>query len=183
MYNGTSDMDQDGVYDLDDNCQVTPNGLDSGTCISGAEKGTRCYNQLECGCAAKPFPCKMAQSDIDDDGFGDVCDDDFMGALTQDTMIKAHGFMTAESLTPADWFTAAWVYITTHIKGRFDSYGDFIYAMNHLPSFWYVCGYPVIDQNDNRIADGEEGLVPTDWTYDDYVEAFQNAFQRCLVNE
>jgi hypothetical protein len=183
LYTGTSDIDQDGVYDLDDNCSVTPNGPRAGTCVSGSEKGTRCYNQLECGCAAKPFPCRMAQTDGDDDGFGDVCDDDFMGAMTQETMILAHEFMTKESMSAQDILMAYIVYVTTHIKTRWQTFGDFLFAMQHLPSFWHVCGYPVIDQNENGIADGEEGLLPTDWTPADYVDAFQKAFQRCWVNE
>ena len=69
------DTDDDGVGDVCDNCPVTANGPDEGTCTTGTNTGDSCTtggdNTSECG--DKGF-CSMNQEDDDRDGVGDVCD-------------------------------------------------------------------------------------------------------------
>ncbi len=76
-YTGSSciDSDEDGIIDSDDNCINTPNGPDLGTCFQGTDLGNPCifngYNAYECGADGH---CSGNQKDVDEDGYGDVCD-------------------------------------------------------------------------------------------------------------
>lgn len=74
--NGTGDaceqdMDQDGILDLSDNCETTPNGPFLGTCVIGWNLGGICDANLDCG---KGGLCSMNQEDSDGDGNGDACE-------------------------------------------------------------------------------------------------------------
>ena len=71
-----SDEDFDGVLDDIDNCHDTPNGPVFGTCISG-NIGDHCLANFHCG--VQGGFCSMDQEDNDQDGLGDVCDDDIDG--------------------------------------------------------------------------------------------------------
>jgi hypothetical protein len=64
------DNDYDGISNEKDNCINNPNGPNEGVCTSGYT-GEICKNNYECG--ADGF-CSMSQEDVDQDGFGDVCD-------------------------------------------------------------------------------------------------------------
>jgi len=64
------DNDHDGISNEKDNCLNEPNGPEGGVC-TGGYSGELCTNNFECG--ADGF-CSMNQEDVDQDGFGDVCD-------------------------------------------------------------------------------------------------------------
>ena len=64
------DEDGDGVPDDVDNCLYTPNGPAGGTCSAGTI-GAPCMSHGNCGCGGY---CSMDQEDVDEDGYGDVCD-------------------------------------------------------------------------------------------------------------
>jgi parallel beta-helix repeat protein len=58
------------TQNCDDNCILSPNGPDLGTCTAGSI-GSICVSNAECG--AGGF-CSMQQEDSESDGVGDVCD-------------------------------------------------------------------------------------------------------------
>jgi hypothetical protein len=62
--------DDDGIPDDVDNCPAMPNGPDGGTCSAGTI-GDPCMKHGDCGCEGY---CSKDQEDIDEDGYGDVCD-------------------------------------------------------------------------------------------------------------
>jgi hypothetical protein len=64
------DSDYDGISNEKDNCINNPNGPKEGVCTSGY-RGEICRNSYECGVVGF---CSMNQEDVDEDGFGDVCD-------------------------------------------------------------------------------------------------------------
>jgi hypothetical protein len=64
------DSDGDEVLDYVDNCPTTPNGPLGGTCFAGTI-GDPCMSHGNCGCEGY---CSMEQEDVDEDGWGDVCD-------------------------------------------------------------------------------------------------------------
>ncbi len=63
------DSDEDGIGDVCDNCPVTPNGPEGGTCSEN--NMLTCMTNGDCGCFGF---CSMDQGDADGDGTGDVCD-------------------------------------------------------------------------------------------------------------
>jgi hypothetical protein len=67
------DIDNDGIFDGDDNCPETPNGPDGGTCAAGNNYGSNCESHGDCGSSGF---CSMDQEDADGDRIGDVCDGD-----------------------------------------------------------------------------------------------------------
>jgi parallel beta-helix repeat protein len=72
------DDDNDGVLDASDNCRITPNGSNGGTCTSGDKVGDPCTfagsNTSECG---QNGYCSKNQEDTDGSGIGDACNDAF----------------------------------------------------------------------------------------------------------
>jgi hypothetical protein len=78
----SQDTDNDGIPDNEDNCLAIPNGPTGGTCIDcgnnflGGTCATPGYNPSECGIGGF---CNMNQDDYDQDGTGDVCDDEVDG--------------------------------------------------------------------------------------------------------
>lgn len=91
-----TDTDNDGVCDdggdnfcatgetvgCDDNCPHMPNGPDRGICTAGQvmvgdyeckKRGHLCTSHADCGTGGV---CSMDQEDTDQNGIGDVCDDD-----------------------------------------------------------------------------------------------------------
>jgi hypothetical protein len=67
------DIDGDGVLDDNDNCVLTPNGPNLGTCLVGTV-GDTCTNDLECGSGGL---CSLNQEDSippGGNGLGDVCE-------------------------------------------------------------------------------------------------------------
>jgi len=75
-----ADGDNDGILNAYDNCAEIANGPAKGTCMSGSKRGSLCYHQGQCGCAAGPMPCSLNQEDYDNDGVGNVCDSTPSGA-------------------------------------------------------------------------------------------------------
>ena len=72
----TSDADNDGIPDSEDNCPDKPNGPALGTCTPSSDKaGEPCTSDAGCviGCSTNGT-CSMDQADTDADGKGDVCD-------------------------------------------------------------------------------------------------------------
>jgi len=69
--------------DCDDNCPVTANGPNIGTCTAGTNAGDPCTipgeNESECGTAGF---CSMDQEDTDEDEVGDACVDDDGDGIT-----------------------------------------------------------------------------------------------------
>jgi len=69
------DTDSDGIPDDDDNCPITPNGPNGGTCSSGTNPWDPCtipgVNEIECGTGGF---CSMNQEDGNGNGVGDVCE-------------------------------------------------------------------------------------------------------------
>jgi len=72
---GCIDSDSDNVNDDLDNCPEVPNGPEEGTCTKGTI-GHSCTADGDCG--TNGF-CSKDQEDNDQDGTGDVCDDDIDG--------------------------------------------------------------------------------------------------------
>lgn len=192
MAYGTSlDADGDGVLNSYDNCPTTPNGWKLGTCTTG-KRGSPCSSYINCGCSGV---CSKGQQDCDGNGVGDACDicveqygtgcSDCNSVMLQgfSGMNPAHRVAAKLGMDPGNAFALWWVYVWTHVDGSIDSAQDLIFKLTHLPAFWNMCGGPLIDQNDNGIADGEEGMLPEDWTFEDYKEAFQTALQRCIQND
>ena len=68
------DTDNDGTPNHEDNCLITPNGPQLGTCLYGTV-GETCTSSQECD--PDGF-CSMNQEDRDRDYLGDVCDDNTM---------------------------------------------------------------------------------------------------------
>ncbi len=68
------DFDGDGVPNDQDNCQLTPNGPDLGSCVAGS-KGT-CLADEDCDTRSGSGDglCSLNQEDSDQDGVGDACD-------------------------------------------------------------------------------------------------------------
>ena len=66
-----SDYDGDGVFSDADNCPLTPNGPDNGTCTAGEYIGDICTDNASCGTGGF---CSMNQEDSDNDTLGDACD-------------------------------------------------------------------------------------------------------------
>ena len=70
-----ADTDGDGIPDEDDNCPITPNGPNGGTCLNGSNEGNPCTNpganESECGTGGF---CSMNQEDLTGNGIGDVCE-------------------------------------------------------------------------------------------------------------
>jgi hypothetical protein len=71
----TADFDSDGIVSEVDNCPVTPNGPDRGTCTSGTSDkiGRPCLVDSDCG---DDGFCSMGQEDTypaGGDGIGDAC--------------------------------------------------------------------------------------------------------------
>jgi len=64
------DTDHDGLPNEQDNCPTVPNGPGLGVCMSG-DTGGLCHGHAECG---EGGVCDMSQTDADEDGAGDVCD-------------------------------------------------------------------------------------------------------------
>ncbi len=66
------------IYFCDDNCPLTPNGPERGTCVEGEPKrlGLDCGRDSDCDGVEVDVPgrCETTQSDRDGDGLGDVCD-------------------------------------------------------------------------------------------------------------
>jgi len=71
----TDDTDGDGIIDYRDNCPLTANASNGGTCSKGTNAGITCtsagVNLAECGTGGF---CSMDQEDADGDLMGDVCD-------------------------------------------------------------------------------------------------------------
>ncbi len=65
------DDDEDGELDGGDNCRITPNGPNKGTCFNYSHFGDPCVENTDCG---DDGFCSMNTEDRDTDGFGDVCD-------------------------------------------------------------------------------------------------------------
>lgn len=63
------DSDHDGIDDAVDNCPTTPNGPVLGTCVLGGQ----CTGNNQCR-GGWWNVCRMSQSDRDNDGLGDVCE-------------------------------------------------------------------------------------------------------------
>jgi len=69
-----NDDDNDGRSDGTDNCPNIPNGPYLGTCTAG-EEGNTCETDSECNTPGETDGvCSMSLEDMDDDGFGDACD-------------------------------------------------------------------------------------------------------------
>jgi len=68
------DMDNDGRLNANDNCPLTPNGANLGSCMEG--RTGLCLSDRHCDTAlnANDGLCSIAQEDRDGDGAGDVCD-------------------------------------------------------------------------------------------------------------
>jgi len=66
----SADADGDGVPDDDDNCPITPNGPEGGTCVEG-DVGNTCMSNDDCVYGGF---CSMNQEDSDSDGIGDACE-------------------------------------------------------------------------------------------------------------
>ncbi len=192
MASGTSyDSDGDGVLNSYDNCPTTPNGWKLGTCTTG-KRGSPCNSYIDCGCSGV---CSKNQQDCDGNGVGDACDicvDQYGTGCSDCNSVMLQGFsgmnpahrVAAKLGMRSDYAKALLaIFFSTHFNMQFDSLSDFYFFITHLPSFYNMCGGPMIDQNENGIADGEEGLIPEDWTFEDYAEAFQNALQRCIQND
>ena len=67
--NDPTDLDEDGIVDLCDNCVTVPNGPLMGTCTSGPLFGSLCSSNQQCQGGA----CSLAQDDADRDGEGNAC--------------------------------------------------------------------------------------------------------------
>ena len=70
-----ADFDSDGIISEEDNCPITPNGPDQGTCTSGDPDrfGRPCMNDSECGIDGF---CSMNQEETylpGNGGIGDAC--------------------------------------------------------------------------------------------------------------
>jgi hypothetical protein len=70
LVQGSIDMDNDGISDVQDNCPEIPNGPDLGTCTAGANISQECTNNSSCGTGGF---CSMNQEDTDGNGQGDAC--------------------------------------------------------------------------------------------------------------
>ena len=82
-YNPAQDDDDgDDIGDVCDNCPGTPNGPNVGTCIAGSgdKVGQPCTIGGDCGCEGD---CSTDQEDTDEDGIGDVCDDDSVDIIPE----------------------------------------------------------------------------------------------------
>jgi hypothetical protein len=77
VYNpGQVDSDLDGFGDKCDNCPNAANGADFGICTGGDDldaRGQTCTAHADCGSDVESF-CSLDQSDLDDDGIGDACE-------------------------------------------------------------------------------------------------------------
>ena len=92
--------DADGVGDICDNCALSPNGPDLGTCvkeIGGVVMGTgiECTSSRVCGSGET---CQMEQGDFNGNTIGDVCecyadldDDQEIGLFDLNIMKNEHG--------------------------------------------------------------------------------------------
>jgi len=69
------DFDNDGRGNVCDNCVPKANGASLGTCIGGTNAGNTCFDQEECGGGF----CSYNQEDFDNNGIGDVCEQDIDG--------------------------------------------------------------------------------------------------------
>ncbi len=71
------DIDCDGVANGLDNCPLTPNGPDRGTCVAGLS-GATCQSNEDCDTSpgSGDGSCSTNQENSDSDADGDVCDAD-----------------------------------------------------------------------------------------------------------
>jgi len=151
------DIDDDGVEDKDDNCPITPNGPDLGTCIGGFNGGDQCHTSLECDLGF----CSKNQEDADNDGKGDVCEAPVAYTVATSTLEDTSTQLGLDCVDP-DNEPIQFEIVTNTSNGVLTGNASLRYYMpnldyNGIDNFTYKCTDGFVESN---IAYGFITVIP-----------------------